>query len=113
MRILAAIAVMSLLLLYVGERVDVVRVGYHVERLKLKKVAIQREHDELRVTVSKLTSPERIERAATDRLGMVPPRQGQVILVRLEPDAPSDRKPGRPEVRLASHGPREPGLRIP
>ena len=113
MRILAALAVLALLLLYVGERVDVVRVGYQVERLKLKKVAIQREHDELRVTVSKLTSPERIERTATDRLGMVPPRQGQVILVRLEPESPSDRKPVRPEVRLARHDLREPGGRIP
>ncbi len=113
MKILAAATVMSLLLLYVGERVDVVRVGYHVERLKLKRVAIQREYDELRVTASRLTSPERLERVATDRLGMVPPRQGQVILVRLQPEAPSERKPSRPEVRLASQGFSEPGSRIP
>lgn len=103
MRTLAALAVISLLL-YVGERVDIVRVGYDTERLKAQRLILQREHDELRVKVSALTSPDRIARAATERLGMTPPQQGQVVLVRLEPQAPNGQQPS-PEIRLAKHEP--------
>lgn len=103
-------AVMAVLLLYVWERVDIVRVGYHVERLKSKKVALQRERDELRVKVSALTAPERIARAATEQLGMMPPRQGQVVLVRVEPTASADAVSPMPELRLAKS---EVGGRMP
>lgn len=106
MRTLAALAVMALLLLYVWERVDIVRVGYHIERLKSKRVLLQRERDELRVNVSTLTAPERIARAATEKLGMMPPQQGQVILVNVDPEPSAGDRMGEPEVRLAkSHGP--------
>jgi len=102
MKTLLALAVMSLLLLYVWERVEVVRVGYQIERLKSQKVTLQRERDELQVKVSGLTSPERIARVAKDQLGMTPPQHGQVVLVRLE----SSTQPGggsQPELRLAKH----------
>lgn len=108
MRTLAGLAVIALLLLYVGERVDIVRVGYETERLKAQKLILQREHDELRVKVSSLTAPDRIARAANERLGMLPPQQGQVVLVRLE--APVENQAPRPEIRLARH---EPGERRP
>jgi cell division protein FtsL len=109
MRTLAALAVIGLLLLYVAERVDIVRVGYETERLKAQKIILQREHDELRVKVSTLTAPDRIARAANERLGMIPPQQGQVVLVRLE-SAPTEKQEPRPEIRLARH---EPGERRP
>ncbi|MER3422434.1 MAG: cell division protein FtsL, partial [Nitrospiraceae bacterium] len=89
MRTLAVLAVLSLLLLYVWERVDIVQVGYRIEQLKAKKMVLERERDELRVKVSALTSPERIAKVATDKLGMVPPEQGQVKLVRLDPEGPA------------------------
>jgi cell division protein FtsL len=107
MRTLAALAVIGLLLLYVWERVDIVRVGYETEHLKAQKIILQREHDELRVRVSTLTAPDRIARAASERLGMMPPQQGQVVLVRLEPQAPVENQPPRPEIRLAKHDPAE------
>ncbi len=83
MKTLAGMTVTGLLLLLlcVWERVDIVRVGYHIERLKQQKVQLQRERDELRVKVSSMTAPERIARAATEKLGMGPPEQGQVVLV--------------------------------
>ena len=43
MKTLTVIAAMALLLLYVWERVEIVRIGYQVERLKVKKVALERE----------------------------------------------------------------------
>ena len=101
MKVWAALAVLSVLLLYVWERVDVVQVGYRVEQLKAKKVALQRERDELRLRVSTLTAPERLARAAVEKLGMTAPHQGQVRLVRLAPDVPSVAPVPSPEVQIA------------
>lgn len=101
MRTLAVLAVLSLLLLYVWERVDIVQVGYRIEQLKAKKMVLERERDELRVKVSALTSPERIAKVATDKLGMVPPEQGQVKLVRLDPEGPAGATPVTGEIRVA------------
>lgn len=103
MKMVAVAAVMSLLLLYVWERVDLVRVGYQVQQLKAKHRLLERENDELKVKVSALTSPERIARLATHRLGMGRPRPGQVILVSLASGAPSARGTMVPKVRLAKY----------
>ena len=104
MKMVAVLAVLSLLLLYVWERVDVIQVGYHIERLKAKKVSLERERDELRVKVSTLTSPERIARVANERLGMAPPLQGQIRLVRMDPILPVQ-SGGEPVLQLAKRTP--------
>jgi cell division protein FtsL len=94
MRLLAGLGIIGLLLLFVWERVDIVRVGYRIEQLKTQKIALQREQDELRVKVSALTAPERIARAATEKLGMIPPQPGQVVMVNAADTAPAgDRQP--------------------
>ncbi len=99
--------VLSMTLLFVWERVDVVRLGYQIERLKSQKVLLERERDELRVKLSSLTSPERIARAASDKLSMVLPEKGQVILVHLEPEPPPTLQPDsqQGEVRVAKNMP--------
>lgn len=98
--LLAALAIIGLLLLFVWERVDIVRVGYRIEQLKAQKVVLQREQDELRVKVSAVTAPDRLAKAATEKLGMSPPQPGQVILVNAPEISPA--ATGRlPEVRVA------------
>lgn len=101
MKTIAAIVGVALLLLYVWERNEIVRAGYQIERLKERKVTLQRERDELRVKVSALTAPERIARAAAEKLEMMPPRPGQVVLVRVKPDVPAEGGAAVPELRLA------------
>ena len=107
MRGIAVAAVMSMIFLFVWERVDVVRLGYHIERLKSQKILLERERDELRVKLSSLTSPERIARAATEKLSMVLPEKGQVVLVHLGPDDPALPRPstGGGEITLAKNVP--------
>ncbi|MGH7209536.1 MAG: hypothetical protein ACREIL_09145, partial [Nitrospiraceae bacterium] len=78
--------------------------------LKSKKIALQRERDELRVKVLSLTSLESIARAASEELAMVPPRQGQVILVRVPPAASAAPGAATPEFTLARN---ESGARLP
>lgn len=105
MKAFSTVIVVGLLLVlgYVWERVDLVRVGYKIERLKEQKVALQRERDELRLRVSALTSPERIARAATERLAMAPPARGQVVVVKLERETSTGGRPARQEIRLAKN----------
>lgn len=101
MKAITIIAGMCLVFLFVWERVDIVRLGYHIERLKAQKVLLQRERDQLQLKVSALTAPERIARVATDKLGLVPPQQGQVFIIRPQPAAPALATPPTEEVRVA------------
>ena len=79
-RTVAALVILTMLLLYVSERISVVKVGYDIEKLKSQKVKLERERDEMKVKLSSLSAPERIAKVATEQLGMVPPKQGQVVL---------------------------------
>lgn len=103
MRLIAALAVISVLLLYVWQRVDLVRVGYDIQQLKTRHALLQRENHELRVKVSALASPERIARLATEELNMRQPRPGQVILVSLGSPSRDEQPAPSFEVRLARH----------
>jgi cell division protein FtsL len=78
---IAMFVMLTFLLLYVSERIGVVKVGYDIEKLKNQKVKLERERDEMKVKLSSLTAPERIARVATEQLGMVPPKQGQVVMI--------------------------------
>ena len=73
MKLLTIVGGVMLVFVFVWERVDVVRLGYHIERLKAQKVLLERERDQLQVKVSALTAPERIAKVATEKFGLVPP----------------------------------------
>ncbi|HXV69656.1 MAG TPA: cell division protein FtsL [Nitrospira sp.] len=103
MRLLAAFVGLCLVFLFVWERVDMVRVGYHIERLKRDKVMLERERDQLRVKFSSLSAPDRIAKAASEKLGMVLPQPGQVIMVRSIPESLPPSRVGPQEMRVAKN----------
>ena len=103
MKKLTIAAGMILVFVFVWERVDVVRLGYQIERLKTQKILLERERDHLQVKFSTLSAPERIAKVATEKLGLVPPQQGQVLMVHLPGEAPSLSLPSIEQVRLAKH----------
>ena len=109
-RTVAALVILTMLLLYVSERISVVKVGYDIEKLKSQKVKLERERDEMKVKLSSLTAPERIAKVATEQLGMVPPKQGQVVLLRVDPETQKIGGPPTPGVKLAKY---EPGGGVP
>jgi cell division protein FtsL len=76
---------LCLVFVFVWERVDVVRIGYQIERLKRDKTVLERQRDELRVKVSALSASDRIAKLATEKLGMSLPQQGQIIVVQSRP----------------------------
>jgi cell division protein FtsL len=85
MKIFTVLLGLCLVFIFVWERVDMVRVGYQIERLKRDKTALERRRDELRVQFSSLSASNRIAKLATEKLGMSLPQQGQVILVQSSP----------------------------
>jgi cell division protein FtsL len=76
---------LCLVFVFVWERVDVVRIGYQIERLKREKTVLERQRDELRVKFSTLSASDRIAKLATEKLGMSLPQQGQIIVVQSRP----------------------------
>jgi cell division protein FtsL len=100
---LAVCGGLCLVFVFVWERVDIVRVGYHVERLKVEKVRLERERDQLRVKVSALSAPDRIAKVATERLGLAPPQNGQVIMVQFRAPVAPVLHAAPAEVRVASY----------
>ena len=70
----------STFLFYVWGKVDVVRVGYELDQLSKRKIALEQDHDRLQITYSQLTAPDRIAKEATIKLHMKQPDPGQVIL---------------------------------
>jgi cell division protein FtsL len=103
MKTVTIVAGVLLVFMFVWERVDVVRLGYQIERLKTQKILLERERDQLQVKFSALTAPERIAKVATEKLGLVPPQQGQVLMVHLPGETPSLALPPVEQIRLAKH----------
>ena len=83
---------LCLVFVFVWERVDMVRIGYQIERLKRDKTVLERQRDELRVKFSALSASDRVAKLATEKLGMSLPQQGQIIMVQSRPNDfhPSD-----------------------
>jgi cell division protein FtsL len=103
MNILTVLAGLCLVFTFVWERVDMVRVGYQLERLKHDKVALERERDELRVKMSALSAPDRIAKVASEKLGLALPQQGQVIMVQSRPETVPPYEQAPAEVRVAKN----------
>lgn len=101
MKAITIMAGMCLVFVFVWERVDVVRLGYHIERLKTQKVLLERERAQLQVKFSTLTAPERIAKVATDKLGLIPPQPGQVFIVHPQPEPPVLPAPPLEQLRIA------------
>ncbi|HJT19925.1 MAG TPA: cell division protein FtsL [Nitrospira sp.] len=103
MKTLMTVGGLCLVFVFVWERVDVVRLGYQVERLKGQKVLLERERDQLQVKFSALTAPERIAKIATEKLGLNPAQQGQVFMVHQQPDTSGPASPIIDQIRVARH----------
>ncbi len=72
-------------LFYVWLHIWVLRMGYDIERLRETRAALVQEHKALRLELGQLKSLRRVEEIARTRLGMVPPKAGQVVLI---PESP-------------------------
>jgi cell division protein FtsL len=81
-RLLMTLLIVVGLLLYVGGKVKIMRLGYQIEALERQKRDLERENGSLRIEASSLTSPARIEELATKRLGMIRPPEDDIVIVK-------------------------------
>jgi cell division protein FtsL len=87
-------------LLYLWQHVVMVDLGYRVERARARLADLQHREGELLVEAASLSSLDRIEHIARERLGMTVPAPDQLVRVILGPPkaAPADRFAGRAPV---------------
>ena len=69
------------LLLHVWLRLQVVHMGYALSSAAKLQSQLEQENRELKVELATLTSPDRLEAMARQRLGLAPPEKGQVIVL--------------------------------
>ncbi len=74
-------AVLVVVLFYVWQHVQVVRLGYEVEYLAGERAALIQQQKELRLDVARLMSLRRVEEIARGQLGLTSPKSDQVIVL--------------------------------
>jgi cell division protein FtsL len=84
-RVIIALLIISGLIMYVGGKVKIVRLGYQLEALEREKRELERANGSLRIEASSLSSPARIEEIAIKRLGMIHPPKENLVMVRRKP----------------------------
>lgn len=65
----------------VWRRVAFIEMGYEIRKLERAESELLRLQHELEIESAMLTSPERIEKAARDRLGLREPEPGQIRIL--------------------------------
>jgi len=81
-KVVIVLLILAGLILYVGGKVKIVRLGYQIEALEREKRELERANRGLLIEASSLTSPARIEELAIKRLGMVRPAQDCIVVVK-------------------------------
>ena len=70
-----------LVLIHVWLRLQVVRTGYVLSTTSKLQSRLEQENRELKIELATLTSPERLESLARQRLGLRAPEKDQVIVL--------------------------------
>jgi cell division protein FtsL len=78
----AALLLLGSLLLYVTQGLQVIRLGYEIDRLQDRYRAARAEQGRLEVELASLQDLATVQREAIERHGMVFPVAGQVVVVR-------------------------------
>jgi cell division protein FtsL len=73
--------VIAIALLLVWVRLHTVHTGYQLSAARHLVHKLEQEQRELELEIATLTSPRRLESLARERLGMGPPRPGQIVSV--------------------------------
>ena len=76
-----ALGLVGVALLHVWLRLQVVHMGYDLSTTSKLQNQLEQENRELKVELATLTSPDRLEAMARQRLGLKPPEKGQVIVL--------------------------------
>ncbi len=81
-RMFATLVIITALLLYVGGKVKIMRLGYQIEALEREKRELERANRSLKIEAASLTTAARIEEIAKKRFGMVVPPKDSIVVVK-------------------------------
>lgn len=86
------------LMVYVGGKVQIMRLGYQIDELEKQKRDLERRNRSLQIEASSLSAPGRIEEIAVKRLGMIRPAKENVVVVKRKQGsaAQTDQRPAAP-----------------
>ena len=73
--IVLGLALISAVLAHVWLRLQVVRMGYVLSTTSKLQARLEQENRELKIELATLTSPDRLEALARQRLGLAPPER--------------------------------------
>jgi cell division protein FtsL len=74
--------VVLVLMLYVGGKVQIMRLGYQIDEMEKQKRDLERRNRSLQIEAASLSAPGRIEEIAVKRLGMVRPSKENIVVVK-------------------------------
>jgi len=80
--LLATAVLLGSSLLYVSQGIQVIRMGYEIDRIQNRFLEVKAERERLEVELASLQDLGTVQREAVDHLGMVFPGAGQVVVVR-------------------------------
>ena len=80
-------------LLYVGVKIDMWRIGYDLEDLENRRTALKKQQEVLQGRWSALTDPQKIAQRAQKELDLMVPQEGQVVMISLDTNSPSESDP--------------------
>ncbi len=83
--VMLAVLVVIGLMIYVGGKVQIMRLGYQIDELEKQKRDLERANRALQIEASSLSAPGRIEEIAVKRLGMTRPAKDGIVVVRRMP----------------------------
>jgi len=79
--VLLGMGVIGAVLVHVWLRLQVVQMGYVLSTTSKLQSRLEQENRELKIEFATLTSPDRLEAQARQRLGLAAPEKGQVIVL--------------------------------
>ncbi|HJT25130.1 MAG TPA: cell division protein FtsL [bacterium] len=74
-------ALSFLLFFYVWQHMQVVKLGYEVQELKMEKQQLTNQYYYLKYRMYDVNSLSRVEKVAREQLGMVTPRTDQIVIL--------------------------------
>ena len=77
-----SLALLTMIMLCVWSRLEVVRLGYEISKLQQAELQLREESKKLRLEIASLSALQRIEYIAVTKLGMIQPRDKDVIFLK-------------------------------
>jgi len=80
--VVAGILLVLVLMVLVGGKSQIVRLGYQLDALEKERQELERTNRSLRIEASSLSSPGRIEEIAVKRIGLIRPSKDNIVIVK-------------------------------